>query len=100
MRSHKKVVIDSRLKKNIDSLMIYHEGKNNECYSVSFKDMEDTFWFDDHGVLQEFLNEQTSERYYDKSLRKGYFTYINENNDKITYIIKSVKSGTLVCEEQ
>ncbi|WP_125154526.1 hypothetical protein [Clostridium rectalis] len=94
-KSNLKVMIDSRLKKNIESLMIYENG----CCSVKFKDIEDTFWFDKVEDLQEFMLIQAKERYYDKSLRKGYFRYINENNEEVIYKINNVSRGKLEVEE-
>ncbi|HCL4455202.1 TPA: hypothetical protein N2D10_003229 [Clostridium botulinum] len=95
-KSNLKVMIDSRLKKNIESLMTYENG----CCSVKFKDIEDTFWFDTVGDLQEFMLSQASERYYDKSLRKGYFQYKNENNEEVIYKINNVWRGNLEVEEE
>lgn len=95
-KSNLKVMIDSRLKKNIKSLMTY----KNDCYSVKFKDIEDTFWFDKIENLQEFMHSQANERYYDKSLRKGYFQYINENNEEVIYKINNVSRGNLEVEEE
>lgn len=84
------VIIDTRLQRKIESLMTY----NNECYSVSFTDLIDTFWFNDKDRLQDFLNNQSAERYYDKELRRGYFDYINDVSDTIRYHVES-KRGTL-----
>lgn len=42
---------------------------------------------------------QTKERYYDKSLRKGYFDYINEFNEIHRYMITNCTRGTLEVKE-
>lgn len=89
------LIIDSRLKRfvGIDS------WKNGEVYSVYLNDVDETFWFDDCIKLQEFLNTQTRERFYDSELREGRFSYVNENNDTIVYIIDSVARGRLSIKE-
>ena len=85
-----KIMIDSRLKSKIASKFEYE----NNVYSIKFKDLEDTFWFKDKNDLYDFLNCQSRERFYDKSLRKGFFTYTNEYNETFKYIVKS-KNGNL-----
>ena len=87
---NKSIIIDSRLKSKIEELMEWNEN----YYSVKFKDLNDTFWFSDCIELQKFLHEQVSERFYDKSLRKGYFDYINEYDETFRYHIEP-KRGTL-----
>lgn len=84
------IIIDSRLKKNIKEMMHY----NNDCCSVKFKDLDDTFWFDNKYLLNNFLNNQASERYFDRSLRKGYFDYTNEYDETFRYYIEANR-GTL-----
>lgn len=84
--------IDSRLKKNIENIQEWENG----VYSLKMKDIQDTFWFNNIIDMSEFLNEQARERYYDKSLRKGQFTYLNEYDEKIVYTIDSVNRGTIV----
>lgn len=90
------VIIDSRLKKNIESLYKYENGS---C-SIKFKDIGDTFWFNNKEELQEFVNNQAVERYYNKSLRKGHFNYINEYNEKFRYPISNVCRGKLEVQEE
>ena len=90
------VIMDNRLKKNIESLYKYENGS---C-SIKFKDINDTFWFNDKEELQDFVNNQASERYYDKSLRKGYFDYVNEYNEKFRYQISNVCRGKLELQEE
>lgn len=93
------ILIDTRLKNKIESLMD-SSIDGNESYSVKFKDLNDTFWFNDQFKLQEFFNNQTVERFYDKELRKGYFDYVNEYNETLRYHVE-VKRGilTLLKEE-
>lgn len=84
------VLVDNRMKSKIEEL---YEFNNNACM-VKFKDLDDSFFFNDKYELQEFLNEQTVERFYDKELRNGYFDYKNENNNIIRYYIE-VNRGNL-----
>lgn len=91
----KTILIDSRMKSKIEDIM---EWKNDVC-SVKFKDLDDTFWFNKHEELQEFIRNQEVERYYDKSLRKGYFDYTNEHNEIFRHYIES-KRGTLTLLEE
>ncbi|MFC0903784.1 hypothetical protein ACFHWD_03650 [Clostridium sp. MT-14] len=95
-RLKQKIIMDSRLKKNIESLYKYE----NECCSVKFKDIDDVFWFNNITGIQEFLNNQAVERYYDKSLRKGYFDYINDHGEKFRYLINKVFRGRLEVKEE
>jgi hypothetical protein len=95
----KTILVDSRLKNKIETLMDCSHD-NNECYLVAFKDLEDSFWFDNITDIYEFLNKQTVERFYDKELRKGYFDYINEYNETLRYYVQSNKGIlTLIKEE-
>lgn len=89
------VMIDTRLKRKVEGVY-----KHQDSYSVRFVDLIDTFWFSDSIVLQEFLNEQASERYYDKKLRKGYFDYINEHNETLRYYVTSNRGKLTVTKEE
>lgn len=84
-----KIMLDTRMKNKIE-----HIQEIENCCSVKFIDLPDTFWFNEVSELQEFLNIIARERYYDKKLRKGYFMYTNENNEVFKYTIES-KRGTL-----
>ena len=89
------IIVDSRLKKNIESL---YEYKGGSC-SIKFKDIDDTFWFDNREKLQEFVHVQARERYYDKIFRLNYFDYTNEHNEKIRYdIIRNTRGKLEVIE--
>lgn len=92
------IMVDKRLVKFIGSLMVWNESEPNECYSIHLNDIDETFWFNDKVELQEFVNAQASERFYDVELRKGEFAYINENNEKVVYIISDVSRGRLTIE--
>lgn len=96
------VMIDTRLKSKIEYLIDYSdlEKQNNPCYSVEFKDLQDKFFFYDKNKLQEFLNIQTVERFYDKTLRKGYFDYINEYSEILRFFVKSYKGNLELLEEK
>lgn len=91
VKSNIGVIVDRRLVRLINLT----EWNGGIC-SVTLSDLDETFWFNDSASLQEFLNEQTSERFYDTSLRKGYFHYINENGDKVQYDINEIKRGRIV----
>lgn len=91
-----KIMMDRRMKSKIESL---HEHDNGSC-SVKFTDLHDTFWFEDKEQLQDFVNQVARERYYDKELRRGYFTYTNEHNEIFKYHVKSNRGTlTLIKEE-
>jgi hypothetical protein len=92
------VMMDTRMKSKIEELYDLSMG-GIECYTVRFKDLDDAFHFGNIEELQEFLHEQTLERFYDKELRKGYFDYINENNETLRYHVES-KRGTLTLLEE
>jgi len=92
-KSETSAIMDTRLKNRIESSIDWSRD-SNESYSVKFKDLEDTFWFNSWDKLQEFLNNQVSERFYDKELRKGYFDYINKYGETLRYHVES-KRGTL-----
>lgn len=83
------VMIDRRLKRKVESL---NEWK--DAFSIKFKDLIDTFWFETVDQLQEFLNEQARERYYNKEVKNGYFDYVNNANETLRYHVKSNR-GTL-----
>lgn len=89
------VSMDKRLKIKIESLIEW----GNDVYSISFKDLNDTFWFNKKTDLQEFVKRQEVERFYDKQLRKGYFDYINENNELVRYDINCNRGNLTVVNE-
>lgn len=90
-----KIMIDKRVEKNLEYINL-HE---NKIFSVKMKDIEDVFWFDSECELSDFINQQARERYYDNSLRKGYFEYKNEYGEIIKYIIQSVNRGNIICND-
>ena len=81
------VMVDTKLKNKIESMNEYNKG----VCSIKFKDMDDTFWFNTKSELQEFLNKQSVERFWDKELRKGYFDYINDCGDTLRYFVEVVR---------
>lgn len=87
-----KISIDKRLKSKIEELSDFSNG-DNVCYSVRFKDVDDAFFFGSDAELYDFMNQQITERFYDKELRRGYFDYINDNGDTLRYNVK-VSRGT------
>lgn len=90
----RKILVDARIKSKIEELVDMSKDENNTCFSVKFKDCQDTFWFGKEVDLYNFLGRQVSERFYDKELRQGFFDYLNENNETIRYFIE-VKRGTI-----
>lgn len=84
-----RILMDSRLKSKIEDCGEWNEN----CYTVKFKDLDDAFFFSTQTELQLFLRNQEVERFYDKSLRKGYFDYVNENGETLRYHVES-KRGT------
>lgn len=88
------ILVDRKISRFISDLMEWDEG----VCSFKLTDIDETFWFDDKGDLQEFLNRQACERFYDSSLRKGYFDY-NDNGEKVRYIIKELKYGKILSFE-
>ena len=91
----KNVMIDTRLKNKIETA--YSIGG---CYSIRFIDLVDTFWFNEIHELQDFLNIQSKERYYDKKIRDGYFDYVNENNETLRYHVNSNRGKLTVIKEE
>lgn len=89
------IVVDSRLRNKIESIY----GGESWC-SVKFKDLADTFWFNSVGELQEFLNVQTRERYFHKTLRKGYFDYTNEYSEVLRYRVNSHRGKLALLSEE
>jgi hypothetical protein len=90
------VLMDSRMKSKIEDIMEW----NNDVYSVKFKDLDDAFWFGSKVDLQEFLNNQAQERFYDKELRKGYFDYVNDAGETLRYHIQSNRGTLTLLEEE
>lgn len=89
-----KLVMDSRLKK-------FTEGRiwDGGVFSIRLSDVDETFFFIDQLKAQNFLNEQVTERFADKSLRKGYFDYVEENpagNTTHRYYIEKLEKGKIV----
>lgn len=85
------IMVDRRIMKFIEIT----ERKDGIC-SATLLDMDETFWFDNKVELQKFLNTQARERFYDKSLREGYFDYVDENNQKHRYNIVELKRGKIL----
>ena len=92
------IVIDTRIKRFIEGYIV---GENEDIIAIKLNDIGETFWFDDKIKVQEFLNEQVTERIYDKELRKGYFDYVDEYRTIHRYYInKLVKSKITTYNEE
>lgn len=95
----KSIIIDNRLKSKIESFSDWSK-EGNASYSLKFKDIEDTFWFDNDTDLYNFLGKQIVERFYDKELRKGCFDYINENGETIRYNVEANRGTFTFVEDE
>lgn len=89
------IMVDTRLRHKIEGIYTL----NGVC-SIEFKDLQDAFWFNSKVELQEFVNVQSRERYYDKKLRLGHFDYINENGETYRYHVKSNRGTLTVIKEE
>jgi len=89
------IVIDSRMKKII-KVFTHPTGD----VSVNLNDIDETFWFKNKTMAQIFLTEQSTERFADKSLRKGYFDYIDEYDVIHRYNINEVLRGKIISFEE
>ena len=99
MKEKKKIYMDSRLKRKIESLTdMSRDGI--ESYVVRFKDLMDAFWFNSKEDLQNFVRGQEVERYFDKSLRKGYFDYTNEYNETFRYYVECERGSLNLIKEE
>ena len=90
------IMIDTRKKNKVEA-MYKHSDK---AYSIKFKDLDDTFWFDSVIDLQDFLNQVERERYYDKEVKKEYFTYTNEYGERFKYNVKSNRGTLTLLNEE
>lgn len=89
-----RLMIDKRLRSII-------EGRIWDGGVVSFlvKDVDETFFFVDTVKAQDFLNTQSTERFADKTLRKGYFDFVEEHpagNTVHRYFIDELKNGKII----
>lgn len=89
------VMVDRKLKSKIEDM-----SELQGAFVIKFKDLSDSFWFSDKNEVQEFLNVQSRERYYDKQLRKGYFDYINDANELLRYHVKANRGTLEVINEE
>ena len=90
------IIIGRKMKNRIEEAYKF----NDNAYSIRFKDLKDTFWFSSIADLQDFINQVERERYYDKEVKKGYFTYTNEHGERFKYNVKSNRGAlTLLSEE-
>ena len=87
------ILIDKRIQRFVEGYIL---GENNETISIHLKDIDETFWFENEVVAQEFLIKQATERVGDKELRKGYFDYTNECGEIHRYSINEVVRGKII----
>ena len=88
---HSGIVVDKRLVRFL-TLTEWDGG----IYSAYLSDIDESFWFSDKALLQEFLNRQSHERFEHPELRKGYFEYTNECGSRLRYHIKELNRGKIV----
>ena len=86
------ILIDKRIQRFIKGELW---GENNDVMCIRLKDIDESFWFSDEVLAQEFLNIQAIERVYDKELRKGYFDYTDECGTIHRYYINKVERGKI-----
>lgn len=89
----KNIVIDKRLNRFVRGYIL---GKNEDVLSIHLDDIDESFYFDDPDVAQDFLNKQSIERFGDKELRKGYFDYIDEHETIHRYRITPSSIGKII----
>lgn len=87
------IMVDKRMMRFIQSLCEWQE----DVWSVTITDLDETFWFTGKEKVQEFLNNQVTERFGDRALRKGYFDYVNDHQETERYIIEVVLRGKIVA---
>ena len=91
-----KIVIDCRLKNKIEEKYLFENG----VCCIRFNDIDETFWFNNIDELQVFINEQAVERFYEKSLRKGYFLYKNDYCEVFKYYVRANRGKLTVLREE
>lgn len=82
------ILIDTRIKRFVEGHL---DADNENIMCIRLKDIDESFWFSDKVLAQEFLNIQAIERVYDKELRKGYFDYTDECGTIHRYYINKVE---------
>lgn len=87
------ILIDTRIKRFVEGHL---DADNENIMCIRLKDIDESFWFSDEILAQEFLNIQAIERVYDKELRKGYFDYVDENGLIHRYFIHKVERGKII----
>lgn len=106
-----KILIDKRIQKYVEGCVY----KTNNTISIHLKDIDETFWFDNELIAQNFLNKQAIERVGDPELRTDSFDYtdiegllhryllgeVNKKGEIISYLEEVVKQLTeaQLCEE-
>ena len=90
------IIIGRKMKNRIEEAYKF----NDNAYSIRFKDLKDIFWFSSIADLQDFINQVERERYYDKEVKKGYFTYTNEHGERIKYNVKSNRGALTLLNEE
>lgn len=86
------ILIDKRIQRFVEG---YLDEDNENIMCIKLKDIDESFWFSDKTLAQEFLNIQAIERVYDKELRKGYFDYVDEHGLIHRYFIHNVERGKI-----
>lgn len=83
------ILINSKLKNIISGT------ETNGIILIHLNDINESFQFDSEKEAQDFLNEQSTERFGDKELRKGYFDYEDEVGEIHRYSIGGISRGKM-----
>lgn len=86
------ILIDKRIQRFVEGYLL---GENEEVISIHLNDIDETFYFDNELVAQNFINKQVIERVGDKELRTDYFDYIDEYGVIHRYLISNVSRGKI-----
>ena len=87
------LIIDTRIKRFVKG---YFLEENDETIGIYLKDIDETFWFENEILAQDFLNEQVTVRVADNELRKDYFDYVDEHEEVHRYFINKVVRGKII----
>lgn len=88
------ILIDKRIQRFVEGCLYEENGKT---ISIRLKDIDETFWFDNEVVAQDFLNKQSIERVGNPELRTNSFDYIDVEGLLHRYLLSEVnKKGEII----